>query len=68
MKHVKNFNNINESGDEYIDIFYSDNKEKIMEILFQHRIDFSQESNYTKFGIKEEDFDEIAEEISKLFK
>jgi len=68
MKHVKDFNRINESdGDEYIDIFNSDIKGQIMDILNQYKIDISS-NDYpeTEYGIREEDFDNIADELSKL--
>jgi len=66
MKHIKEFNKISESGDDYIDIFYSDNKEKILDILNNYKEGIYGPDHET-YAIKEEYFDEIADEISKLF-
>ncbi|SRR6266403_1200485 len=41
-------------------------KEKILELLYKYRIDFSNDSAYTEFGIREEDFKALAEELEKL--
>ena len=68
MKHVKEFIKIDESeDDDYIDIFNSDIKGQIMDILNQYKIDISS-NDYpeTEYGIREEDFDNIADELSKL--
>jgi hypothetical protein len=67
MKHVKEFNKINESEvDEYIDVFNSDKKQQIIDILHQYEEDVYG-PDHTTYAIKAEHFDEIAEEISKLF-
>jgi hypothetical protein len=42
-------------------------KNKIKEILYKYRVDFASDSLYTDFGIREEDFYDIAEELSKEF-
>lgn len=41
-------------------------KAEILEILFKHRIDFSDSCRYTDFGIRECEFDKIADEIELL--
>ena len=42
-------------------------KNKIKEILLKYRVDFALNGMYTEFGVREEDFDDIAEELSKEF-
>lgn len=41
-------------------------KKEILDILYKYRIDFSSESTYTDFGIREEDFEDLANEIDLL--
>ncbi len=64
MKHVKEFNKINESEDDYIDIMNTDKKSQILDILNEYSTDASGKNH----GIDKSSFDEIAEEISNLFK
>jgi prephenate dehydrogenase len=64
MKHVTEFDKINEN--EYIDIM-NNNKNQIMDILNQYAEDVYG-PDHTTYAITEEQFPQIAEEISKLFK
>lgn len=59
MKHVTEFEKINEE-DEYIDIFNSDKKSQIMDILIKYK-------SRGDDNIWEGHFDKVADEISKLF-
>ena len=67
MKHLKEFNKINEDS-EYIDILNTDKKSQIIDILNQYKVDISS-NDYpeTEYGIREEDFVDLVGEISKLF-
>ena len=46
-------------------------KYKLLALLYKHRIDFSTSemsmNNYSEFGIREEDFDALANDIEALF-
>lgn len=46
-------------------------KYKILALLYRHRTDFSTAemsmNNYSEYGIREEDFDKLADEIETLF-
>ncbi len=44
-----------------------DIKEKILKKLYDFRVDFSLESVYTEFGIREEDFEDLAKTIADIF-
>jgi hypothetical protein len=39
---------------------------EILELLYKYRVDFSNSSLYTDFGIREEDFEKLAKELEKL--
>ena len=41
-------------------------KDKIIKLLYKYRIDFSTEPNYTDFGIAEDKFDVLANDIETL--
>jgi len=66
MKHVKEF--INEKSEDYIDILNIDKKDQIVNILNKFSKVLADDGWHLHVvGIREEDFDELAEEISKLF-
>lgn len=40
-------------------------KESIIEILYKYRVDFARDGRYTEFGVREEDFNDLANDILK---
>lgn len=64
MKHVTEFDKINE----YIDILNTDIKRQIINILNDWNEDICDGDIRAHFDIRAEYFDELSEEISKLFK
>ena len=43
-------------------------KAKLIELLYKYRVDFSNSGLYTDFGIREEDFEDLAKDIIELSK
>ena len=41
-------------------------KDKIIALLYKYRIDFSTEPNYTDFGIAEDKFNDLADDLTTL--
>lgn len=41
-------------------------KDKIIDLLYKYRTDFSLNGMYTEFGIREENFEDLANEIEKI--
>jgi hypothetical protein len=57
MKHLKLFEQNVESE-----------KSMIKDLFYKYRVDFAHNSRYTDFGIREEDFNELIDEIISIKK